>query len=103
MCGPDCIVREQPHKGPCTVAGENPATKLVFQVADERGAVAKRLHRKDKTMTPLATVENTITKLPKGWAYVVTGNVGRVVRIASFEDRIPHWQRALQSRKALID
>ncbi len=85
------------------VAFANTATKLVFQVADERGAVAKRLHRKDKTMTPLATVENTITKLPKGWAYVVTGNVGRVVRIASFEDRIPHWQRALQSRKALID
>lgn len=81
------------------VAFANTSTKIVFQVADERGAVAKQLHRKDTTMTPLATVESTITKLPKSWAYVVTKNIGRVVRIASFEDRISRWEAGIHDKQ----
>lgn len=97
------ILASQQAEDFSSVAFANTSTKIVFQIADERGAVAKQLHRKDKTMTPLATVEKIITKLPKAWAYVITRNVARVVKIASFEERILHWQNALQSRKAVMD
>jgi len=50
--------------------------------------ISRQIYRKVRNDHSFAEIYNLITKLPRGWAYVVTGNVGRLVRIASFEDRL---------------
>jgi hypothetical protein len=73
------------------VAFANTATKLVFQVGDERSSISRQLHRKIKNAHSFGEIYQLITKLPRGCTYVVTGNIGRVVRIASFQDRVQRW------------
>src|SRR5437016_10922571 len=70
------------------VAFANTATKIVFQVGDERSTISRQLHRKIKNAHSFGDIYQLITKLPRGCAYVVSENTGRVVRIASFRDRI---------------
>lgn len=70
------------------VAFGNTATKLVFQVGDANGVISRQLHRKLRNSHSFLDVANVITKLPRGWAYVVSKNVGRVVQIASFGQRL---------------
>ncbi|MBW3599490.1 MAG: ATP-binding protein [Planctomycetes bacterium] len=77
-----------------SVAFANTATKIVFQVGDERSAISRQLHRKVRKHHSFGEIYDVITKLPRGSAYVVTENVGRVVRITKFEDRVVHWSRA---------
>src|SRR5208337_4145697 len=74
------------------VAFANTATKVVFQVGDERSMVSRQLHRKVKNAHSFGEIFQLITKLPRGWAYVVTENVGRVVRITSLSDRVARWE-----------
>ena len=74
------------------MAFANTATKVVFQVGDERSTVSRQLHRKIKNAHSFGEIFQLITKLPRGWAYIVTENVGRVVRIASFEERVSRWR-----------
>lgn len=73
------------------VAFANTATKIVFQVGDEGSAVSRQLHRKVKSDHSFAEIYELITKLPRGCAYVVTDNIGRIVRISSFEERASNW------------
>src|SRR5216684_6705925 len=73
------------------VAFANTATKIVFQVGDERSTISRQLHRKIKSAHSFSEIFQLITKLPRGWAYVVTENIGRVVRVASFPDRVGKW------------
>jgi hypothetical protein len=73
------------------VAFANTATKIVFQVGDERSTISRQLHRKIKNAHSFGEIYQLITKLPRGLAYVVTGNVGRIVKIASFEERSERW------------
>lgn len=73
------------------VAFANTATKIVFQVGDERSMISRQLHRKIKSAHSFAEIYQLITKLPRGCAYVVTENVGRVVRISGFKDRAVQW------------
>ena len=73
------------------VAFANTATKIVFQISDERSVVSRQLHRKIRNSHSFAQLFELITKLPRGCAYVVTENVGRVVRIQSFEERALRW------------
>ena len=75
------------------VAFGNTATKLVFQVGDENGSISRQLHRKLRNSHSFLQVSEVITKLPRGWAYLVSENLGRVVRIASFEERREQWER----------
>jgi hypothetical protein len=75
------------------MAFANTATKIVFQVGDERSTISRQLHRKIKNAHSFGDIYQLITKLPRGWAYVVTGNVGRIVRITSFKDRAANWPR----------
>lgn len=79
------------------VAFANTATKIIFQVGDERSTISRQLHRKIKNAHSFGEIYQMITKLPRGWAYVVTENIGRVVRIAAFKDRAANWSR-LQGR-----
>jgi DNA helicase HerA-like ATPase len=73
------------------VAFANTATKIVFQVGDERSTISRQLHRKIKNAHSFGEIYQLITKLPRGCAYVVTENIGRVVRIASFAEREARW------------
>jgi DNA phosphorothioation-dependent restriction protein DptH len=73
------------------VAFANTATKIVFQVGDERSSISRQLHRKIKNAHSFGEIYQLITKLPRGSAYVVSENVGRVTRIASFAERVEHW------------
>jgi DNA phosphorothioation-dependent restriction protein DptH len=75
------------------VAFANTATKIVFQVGDERSTISRQLHRKIKNAHSFGEIYQLITKLPRGWAYAVTENVGRVVRITGFKDRAANWSR----------
>lgn len=69
------------------VAFGNTATKLIFQVADDNGSISRQLHKKLRNSDSLSRIAGLITRLPRGCAYYVSENVGRVVRIASFEER----------------
>ncbi len=73
------------------VAFANTATKIVFQVGDERSTISKQLHRKIKNTHSFGEIYQLITKLPRGCAYLVTENVGRVVQVASFPERERRW------------
>ncbi len=74
------------------VAFANTATKMVFQVGDERSTISRQLHRKIKNAHSFGEIYQLITKLPRGCAYVVTENVGKVVRVASFPNRVGRWR-----------
>jgi len=74
------------------VAFANTSTKLIFQVGDERSVISRQLHRKIRNAHSFADIYNLITKLPRGWAYVVSENLGRVVNIESFPQRVVRWQ-----------
>lgn len=69
------------------VAFGNTATKVVFQISDDKSAVTRQLHRKLKDGHSFADLFNVVTKLPRGSAYVVSENVGRIVSISSFDER----------------
>src|SRR5207244_2214303 len=73
------------------VAFGNTATKIVFQVGDERSVISRQLHRKTKGGHSFGEIYQLITKLPRGWAYIVSENLGRVVRICSFPERLSAW------------
>ena len=69
------------------VAFANTATKIVFQISDERSIVSRNIQRK-VTNHSFSEIFNTVTRLPRGCAYVITGNVGFRVKIASIEERL---------------
>lgn len=69
------------------VAFANTATKLVFQVGDDKSSVSRQLHRKVRNQHSFSDIFQVITKLPRGWAYLVSENEGRIVKISSFADR----------------
>ena len=76
-----------------SVAFANTATKLVFQVGDDNSSVSRQLHRKIRNAHSFSDIYEIVTKLPRGWAYVVTENMGRVTRVQSFEDRAKRWKQ----------
>jgi len=75
------------------VAFANTATKMVFQVGDDKSAVSRQLARRVVNSHSFAEVAELITRLPRGWAYFISENVGRVVRIHAFEERIARWHQ----------
>ena len=85
------ILASQQPEDFSAVAFGNTATKLVFQVGDDNGVISRQLHRKLRSSHSLLQVAELITKLPRGWAYVVSENVGRVVQIANLASRTQTW------------
>jgi hypothetical protein len=86
------ILASQQPEDFSSVAFANTATKIIFQVGDERSTISRQLHRKTKSPHSFGEIYQLITKLPRGWAYVVTENIGRVVRVASFPERVDRWR-----------
>jgi DNA phosphorothioation-dependent restriction protein DptH len=83
------LASQQPSDfGPLAFA--NTATKLIFQVDDDKGYVSRQLARKTSTHSQ-RQIEELITRLPRGVAYAVLGNVGRLVKIESFDARAERW------------
>ncbi|MCU1284054.1 MAG: putative ATPase [Acidobacteriales bacterium] len=70
-----------------SIAFSNTATKLVFQVSDEKSQVAKQLYKKLKTPLSFLQLYKTITTLDRGCAFALTHNTGNVIRVASFNER----------------
>lgn len=75
------------------VAFANTATKLVFQVSDERSAVSRRVAKKVAGSHSFVEISQLITRLPRGCAYLLTENTGRVVRIQPFPERVLRWNK----------
>jgi DNA helicase HerA-like ATPase len=75
------------------VAFANTATKMIFQVGDNKSAVSRQLARKAVYSHSSTEIAELITRLPRGWTYFVSENVGRVVRIDPFEDRVRRWHQ----------
>ena len=48
-----------------------------------------------------AETAELITSLPRGWAYFISENVGRVVRIHAFEERMARWHQRHTRNKLL--
>jgi len=91
------ILASQQSEDFSPVAFANTATKLVFQVGDERGTISRQLHRKVTNSQSFNRIYDIITKLPRGHAYAVTDNKGLVVSVASLEDRLTRWRKRKSS------
>ena len=78
------ILASQQPEDFSSVAFGNTATKLVFQVGDQSGRIARLLQRKVKNGHSFEYIANTISTLERGCAYVVTSNIGCVTRMFSF-------------------
>ena len=89
--GVGLILASQQPEDFSPVAFANTATKMVFQIGDDRGAISRQLARKVTNAHSLAYVAELVTKLPRGWAYFVSENKGRLVRVHSFEERMMRW------------
>jgi DNA phosphorothioation-dependent restriction protein DptH len=75
------------------VAFANTATKLVFQVGDERSVVSRQLAKKVHDSHSFAEIAELITRLPRGHAYFMSKNLGRLVRIHTMEERVARWRQ----------
>jgi DNA phosphorothioation-dependent restriction protein DptH len=89
--GVGLILASQQPEDFSSVAFANTATKMVFQVGDDKSVVSRRLARKVVNSHSFAEIAEVITRLPRGWAYFISENIGRVVRVHSFEQRMAHW------------
>jgi DNA phosphorothioation-dependent restriction protein DptH len=87
------ILASQQPEDFSSVAFANTATKMVFQIGDAKSTVSRQLARKVVNSHTLAEIAELITRLPRGWTYVVSENVGRVVRIHAFEERLARWHQ----------
>jgi DNA phosphorothioation-dependent restriction protein DptH len=87
------ILASQQPEDFSNVAFANTATKMVFQVGDDKSIVSRRLARKVVNSHSFAEITELITRLPRGWAYLISKNVGRVVRIHSFRERTARWHK----------
>lgn len=74
------------------VAYANTASKLIFQVDDDRSYVSRQISRKTSTHSQ-RQLEELITRIPRGVAYAVLGNTGQVVRVDAFDKRTKRWTR----------
>jgi len=90
--GVGVVLASQQPEDFSAVAFANTATKLVFQVADDRFAVSKRLQRKLAYGRSIENLSATVTGLPRGSAYVMSDKVRGVVRITDFEARASKWK-----------
>lgn len=81
------ILASQQPEDFSSVAFTNTATKIVFQIADQSGNVSRQLHRKVKNGHSYEYIAKALGTLPRGSAYVVMANTGRVIKLLSFEER----------------
>jgi len=81
------ILASQQPEDFSSVAFANTATKIVFQISDQSGQVSRQLHRKVKNGHSYEYIAQALGTLPRGSAYVVMANSGRITQMLSFEER----------------
>lgn len=68
------------------VAFGNTATKIIFQTDDQKGHVARQLRRKITNGHSVEYISEALGTLPRGSAYVVADNAGRVTKMSSIPE-----------------
>ena len=74
-------------------AFSNTATKLIFQVGDEDSKISRQIYRKLRGGHSFEEIREIITKLPRGAAYVVSENMGRIIKIRQISERKQLWNK----------
>jgi len=64
---------------------------MIFQVADEESKISRQISRKLRDGHSFEEIRKTITKLPRGVAYVVSENIGRISKIKEIVERPHLW------------
>ena len=85
------ILASQQPEDFSSVAFSNTATKLIFQVTDEDSKISRQISRKLRDGHSFEEIRQTITKLPRGVAYVVSENLGYITKIKKIRDREKVW------------
>lgn len=81
------ILASQQPEDFSSVAFANSATKMVFQVNDEKGNVASNLTKSITNNHDFNDIAGAITKVPRGFCYFVSENIGRVVKFPEISQR----------------
>jgi DNA phosphorothioation-dependent restriction protein DptH len=84
------ILASQQPEDFSSVAFANTASKLIFNVTDERGAVARQIARKSGDRNFLDLLRQ-IGGLGRGEACLITAETTAIVRILDFRHRRAHW------------
>lgn len=77
-----------------SVAFTNTASKLVFNVTDERGAVARQIARKSSGDAAFLKLVRRLGSLPRGKACFLTRDTAGIVQVTDFPRRISRWNEA---------
>jgi DNA phosphorothioation-dependent restriction protein DptH len=89
--GAGVVLASQQPEDFSSVAFANTATKLIFNVMDDRGAVARQVAKKAAGDTDFVKLLRRLGNLPRGTACFVTQSSAAIVQVASFEERLTTW------------
>ncbi len=89
--GAGVVLASQQPEDFSSVAFANTATKLIFNVMDDRGAVARQIAKKARGDASLLKLLRQLGNLPRATACFVTQSSAAVVEVASFEERQSTW------------
>ena len=87
------ILASQQPEDFSSVAFANTASKLIFNVMDERGTVARQIARKSGGTRSFLDLIRQIGSLSRGEACFITAENAAFVTITDFQGRRPHWTR----------
>jgi len=91
--GVGIILASQQPEDFTSIAYSNTATKLIFQITDDKLTVTKQLFKKMKTPMSFQELHRVVTTLDRGCAFALTHNNGDVIRVASLAERFsPHLE-----------
>lgn len=96
--GVGVVLASQQPEDFSSVAFANTATKLIFNVLDDRGAVARQVAKKASAESNVLKLLRSLNNLPRGTACLVAQSGASIVEVASFEKRQSSWH--LSPRKA---
>lgn len=85
--GVGVILASQQLEDYSKVAVANTATKIIFQNPDEKQYLSKALAKKCKNLKSHHEIDNIISVLNRGQAFILSENVGRVLKIDRLESR----------------
>lgn len=94
--GVGLILASQQPEDFSSVAFANTATKLLFNVSDEKGAVSRLLARRSENGMDLGRLLRQISSLRRGHALLIAHAYAGFVRVSSFAERVEKWQLANQ-------
>jgi DNA phosphorothioation-dependent restriction protein DptH len=89
--GVGVVLASQQPEDFSSVAFANTATKLVFNITDERGSVARQIVKKASSDTDVLKLLKKASNLPRGTACMIGNSRASIVRVASFDQRTAAW------------